>query len=391
MGLTRGMLDLASSQTLRVVIVGGGVAALEAALALHDLAPGRVDLTVLTRATEYVVRPMTVLEPFAYPLARRYPVDAVLGDAATHVVDDLEWVDAAARTVATRGGRTLPYDALLIASGAKPAVRYAHAITMDDRKLDTLLHGMLQDIEGEYLRRIAFVAPERAGWPLPLYELALLTSRRAWSMGVPLETVVVTPEDRPLEVFGSTVSHGVLELLHAADIDVHTSASAEVPQRREIVVNPGERRVQVDRVVALPELFGPSIVGLPQDEFGFLPVDDHGQVDGAGPVWAAGDVTTFPIKHGGIAAQMAVVAARSIAARAGAPVDAPPLEPVLRGVLLTGGQPRYLSARRVGGHAFDSTITVAAENDPIDKIATRYLRRRLAAIERVPDGVLHAA
>lgn len=384
MNFTEVMSDHASPQTLRVVIAGGGVAALEAALALHDLAPDHVDVTVLTRATDYVVRPMTVQEPFAYALARRYPIDDVLGDAAAHLADDLDWVDPDARTVATRGGRTLPYDALLIASGAKPAVRYAHAITMDDRKLDSLLHGMIQDIEGEYIRRVAFVAPERMGWPLPLYELALLTSRRAWSMGARLETVVVTPEDRPLEAFGANVSHGVLDLLHAADIDVHTSASAEVPQRREIVINPGERRLQVDRVVALPELFGPSIAGLPQDEFGFLPIDEYAQVDGAGPVWAAGDVANFPIKHGGIAAQMAVVAARAIAGRAGASVDPLPLVPALRGVLLTGARPRYLSARRVGGHAFESSFSDEPSWQPVEKITTQYLGSRLAAIEGVP-------
>lgn len=380
------MSDHVSDQTLRVVIVGGGVAALEAALALRDLAPGRIDATVLTSSTEYVVRPMTVQEPFSYALARRYPIGRVLADVATHVVDDLEWVDASARTVATRGGRTLSYDALLIATGAKPAVRYPYAVTMDDRKLDTLLHGTLQDVEGDYIHRLAFVAPERMGWPLPLYELALLTANRAWSMGIALQTTLVTPEDRPLEVFGGAVSHGVLDLLHRADIDVHTSAAAEVPQRREIVINPGERRLQVDRVVALPELFGPSIPGLPQDEFGFLPVDEYAQVEGAGPVWAAGDVASYPIKHGGIAAQMAVTAARAIAARAGAAVEPTPLVPTLRGVLLTGGRPRYLSAQRIGGHSFDSTFTEQPTWDPVSKIATHYLGSRLAAIEGVAVG-----
>lgn len=380
------MSDHASDQTLRVVIVGGGVAALEAALALHQLAPGRIDTTVLTRATEYVMRPMTVQEPFSYALARRYPIDRVLADIATHVVDDLEWVDASAQTVATSGGQTLPYDALIIATGAKPAVRYAHAITMDDRKLDTLLHGMLQDIEGDYIHRIAFVAPERMGWPLPLYELALLTANRAWAMGISLQTIIVTPEDRPLELFGGNVSHGVLDLLRRANIDVHTSAAAEVPQRREIVINPGERRLQVDRVVALPELFGPSIPGLPQDEFGFLRVDEFAQVRGAGPVWGAGDVTSFPIKHGGVAAQMAVTAARAIAARAGAPVEPTPLVPTLRGVLLTGGQPRYLSAQRIGGHSFDSSFTEQPTWEPVSKVATTYLAPRLSAIEGVVVG-----
>ncbi len=375
------MIDSPSSGKVRVLVAGGGVAALEGALALRELAPDRVEVTLLARATEYVVRPMAVREPFAYPLASRYDIDTVIGAGITHVADDLEFVDSAARTVATRGGRSLPYDALLIAVGARPAVRYAHAITMDDRKLDSLLHGMIQDIEGDYIRRVAFVAPERAGWPLPLYELALLTSRRAWSMGIALETIVVTPEDRPLQLFGSAVSHGVADLLHAANIDVYTSAQSDVPQRREIVIHPGERRLQVDRVVALPELLGPAVVGLPQDELGFLPIDAFGQVRDCGPVYAAGDATDFPVKHGGIAAQMAVTAARAIAAAAGADVERKPLDPVLRGILLTGAEPRYLSAHRMGGHAFDSTFTAEPTWDHPSKIATDYLGPRLTQIE----------
>ncbi len=381
------MSDRLPNQTLRVLIAGGGVAALEAALALQELAAGRVEITVLARAHDYVMRPMTVQEPFSYALARRYPINRILGDQIAHIDDDLDFVDSAAKTVATRGGKTLPYDALLLACGARPAVRYAHAITMDDRKLDSLLHGMVQDIEGDYIRRVAFVAPERTGWPLPLYELALLTARRAWSLGIELQTIVITPEDRPLELFGAAASHGVLELLRGADIDVYTSAHAEVPQRREIVINPGERRLQVDRVIALPELFGPAIVGLPQDSLGFVPIDEYGQVRDSGPVFAAGDVSDFPIKHGGVAAQMAVTAARSIAALAGAPVERAPLDPVLRGILLTGGAPRYLSAHRVGGHSFDSTFTEEPTWDSPSKISTEYLSQRLAQFDGVPVSV----
>ena len=374
----------ASAPALRVLIAGGGVAALEAALALEALAGERVDVTLMTAASDYVVRAMTVREPFAYPNAQRYAIDAVVGPRVAHLTDDLDFVDAEAKTVTTRGGRTVPYDVLLVACGAKPTIRFAHAITMDDRKLDALLHGMIQDIEGDYIRRVAFVAPERMGWPLPLYELALLTANRAWAMGIELETMVVTPEDRPLELFGSAASHGMTELLRASGVQVYTSAYADVPQRREIVIHPGDRRLHVDRVVALPELFGPAIVGLPQDSYGFIPVDSLGLVPGAPGVYAAGDVTDFPIKHGGIAAQMAVTAARSIAATVCESVRPAPLDPILRGIVLTGTHPRYLSAHRVGGHAFDSEFSETPLWDPPSKVSTQFLSARLAAAARAP-------
>ena len=56
-----------------------------------------------------------------------------------------------------------------------------------------------------------------------------------------------------------------------------------------------------------------------------MPIDDHCAVVGADWVFAAGDVTTFPIKQGGIAAQQAVAAAEAIAVLAGATL-CPPLQ-----------------------------------------------------------------
>ena len=68
-------------EKLRVIIVGGGVAALETALALKDLASEQTDVTVLAPNTEFVYRPMTVGEPFAYGAARRYPLEPIVRDA----------------------------------------------------------------------------------------------------------------------------------------------------------------------------------------------------------------------------------------------------------------------------------------------------------------------
>ena len=42
------------------------------------------------------------------------------------------------------------------------------------------LHGLVQDIEEGYVRSVAFVVPAGVSWSLPLYELALMTARRAW-------------------------------------------------------------------------------------------------------------------------------------------------------------------------------------------------------------------
>ena len=90
-------------------------------------------------------------------------------------------------------------------------------------------------------------------------------------------------------------------------------------------------------------------------------------------VYAAGDATDFVLKYGGIAAQQADAAARSIAAHAGAAVTPEPFHPVIHGVLLTGGKPRYLSAHITGGHGFSSEVSDEPTWSPSTKIVAKYL------------------
>jgi sulfide:quinone oxidoreductase len=359
---------------LRVLIVGGGVAALETALALRQLAPEQTATTVLAPNEEFVVRPLTVREPFGYASARRYPLpEIVRGAGAELLADELAWVDHGTHTVLTKADAVLEYDALVLALGARAVRRHRHAITIDDRHLDTTLHGLIQDIEGGYVDSIAFVAPGRMAWPLPLYELAMMTAGRAYDMNVELATTLITPEERPLAVFGAVASDFVARRLERARVKTITSAYAEIPRSGEVVVSPGDRQLRVDRVVALPELYGPSVRGIPLGEHGFIRVDPYGRVRDLKDVYAAGDAIDFPIKHGGIASQQADVVAQSIAAQAGAPVTPEPFNPVIHGMLLTDEEPLYLTAKITGGQGFSSEVSDAPDWDPPSKIASKYL------------------
>jgi sulfide:quinone oxidoreductase len=377
------MTSQGSQSKLRVIIAGGGVAALETLLALRALAPNLTATTVLAPNPEFVYRPMTVREPFSYPQAQRYPLAPIVRDAGAElVVDELAWVDPAKRIVHTSSDAEIEYDALVLALGARIHPRYKHAITIDDRKLEATLHGLIQDVEEGYVQSLAFVSPGRMAWPLPLYELALMTAGRAYDMDVELATTIVTPEDSPLAIFGPEASDAVAELLEQAHIETIASAYAEVPHSGEIVINPGDHHMKVNRVVALPELYGPSVRGIPLSEHGFLRVDVYGRVVDIEHVYAAGDATEFAVKYGGIAAQQADAAAESIAALAGAPVTPEPFHPVIHGILLTAGEPRYLTARITGGQGFSSEISDTPTWSPPVKIAAKYLAPYLDALER---------
>jgi sulfide:quinone oxidoreductase len=371
------------SDKLRVLVVGGGVAALETVLALADLAPERTDVTVIAPNAEFVYRPMVVREPFAYGSAPHYPLAPIIADCgATLLHGELDWIDPAAHTIHTKADQSIAYDVLVLALGARIDKRYEHALTIDDRDLDKTLHGLIQDIEGDYLHKLVFIAAGRMAWPLPLYELALMTAGRAYDMGIELHSTIVTPEDSPLAIFGKTASSAVGEMLGRANIATINSAYAEVPNSREVVINPGDRHLEVDRVIALPELFGPEVRGIPLAEHGFIRVDPYCRVPDVEHIYAAGDATDFPIKHGGVGSQQADVAACSIAALAGASVTPERFNPMIHGMLLTDGKPMYLTAHLTGGHGFSSEISETPSWSPSSKIAAKYLAPYLQERDR---------
>jgi len=368
---------------LRVAIAGGGVAGLETLLALRALAPEQTEITMIAPNAEFVYRPMTVREPFSYPQASRYAIAPIVAEAGAELVtEELARVDPQTRIAYTSSDTQIGYDALVLALGARARPRYEHAITVDDRKLDETMHGLIQDVEEGYVKSIAFISPGRMAWPFPLYELALMTAGRAYDMGVEVEITIVTPEDSPLAIFGATASSAVAELLEQAHVKTIHSAYAEVPRAGEIVINPGERHLHVSRVVALPELYGPGVRGVPLSEHGFYRTDMHGELVDAEHIYAAGDATEFPVKFGGIAAQQADAIAEAIAALAGAPVTPQPFHPVIHGILLTAEEPRYLTARITGGQGFSSEISKTPSWSPAAKIAAKYLAPYLEQLDR---------
>jgi sulfide:quinone oxidoreductase len=371
------------SEKFRVLIVGGGVAGLEAMLALHDLAAERVQMTVLAARDEFVYRPMTVTEPLSFAGAKHYPLAPIVKDGGAELITDtLSWVDHENNLAHTSGGQTLEYDALVLALGSRISTRYKHALTIDDRTMEKTLHGLIQDVELGYVKSLAFVAPGRMAWPLPLYELALMTAGRAYDMDVELPITIVTPEDSPLSIFGTRASEGVAELLRDARIETVSSAYAEIPEKGHIRINPGNRHVEAERIVALPELYGPSVHGVPLSDDGFIRVDKFCRVPECGPVYAAGDATDFAVKQGGVGSQQADVAAESIAAMAGVQIEPRPFCPVLRGMLLTNDQPRYMAAQLTGGQGFSSEFSTQPLWSPVAKIAAKYLAPYLEALDR---------
>jgi sulfide:quinone oxidoreductase len=369
-----------TTPSFRVLVAGGGVAGLEALLTLHAVAGDRVEVTLADPRPDFVYRPMRIAEPFARGVARRYPLADVAREAGARLVPDgIATVDDERRVAVTAGGEELRYDALLLTTGARVVHVYEHALSWDDATAADGLGGLLRDIEQGFLHRLAFVVPPGPGWPLPVYELALMTARAAWEAQTGAEISLVTPEPAPLAVFGPRASAMVAAELRAAGVAFHGRSYAEVEKAGALTIfaHPGRRRMEVDRVVALPRLVGRAPHGVPVDHAGFVSADQFGKVAGLDHVWAAGDGIAFPVKFGGLAAEQADAAAESIARLAGAPMTPQPFRPVLRGRLLTGRSERYMHHVAAGGGG-DGVVADHALWWPPEKVSGRRLSPYLA-------------
>ena len=367
-----------AASPLRVLVAGGGAAAIEAVLALHALAADRVTIELLAPGADFVARPSSVLSPFDGMAAVRVPLGRLgeLGIVRHHGA--LEAVDVQGHEVRTTDGARLGYDRLIVATGARAVDGVAGATTFRGPVSAGAVEGALRAAR----ERVLFTLPAGAGWTLPIYELALLT---AHELPAGPELTVVTAEQRPLDLFGPVASTAIARLLERAGIGFEGDTAAETVFGGALATRDG-RLIGADAVIALARLDGPHIAGLPATADGFLEVDAHGRITGAHDVFAAGDVTAGPVKQGGLATQQADAAAETIAAEAGARVTPRPCRRVLRGIVLTGEAPLYLRRDLDDDHALVRPLRGAPEGIsrsqlwwPSGKLAGRYLTGFLAA------------
>src|SRR5689334_10891496 len=257
-----------ATEAKRLLIAGGGPAALEGALAVQRLAAERVRVTLLADGDTFAYRPLAVAEPFGLGAPQRFSLTALAAERGFGFErGTLTAVDPAAHRVRA-GERELPYDALLVAVGALREEAVPGALMFGGRaddvaRLRTALAGLYA---GEPLR-VAFVATPDTAWTLPLYELALLTARWAGQQDLALEPWLVTHEERALGVFGPEASRSVAELLEEAGVRLWTGAYAEAVDDGRLWLSV-EGGLPVDLAVALPRFAGCAIDGLPTDDQG---------------------------------------------------------------------------------------------------------------------------
>ena len=330
------------TEPLNVLIAGAGVGALETALALDELAGDRVSITLVGPDPYLHYRALAVHSPFDGRPVQRFSIGAIAADRGWTVLRDaVTRVDASARQVLTEAYGAVRYDTLVVATGAAASELLPGAVPFrGPQDVERFGHVLAALGRGE-IRHLAFVVPSGVAWALPAYELALQTARFIDENALQARVALITRERSPLAAFGATAGAAVAELLTDAGVDVRAGVHADhaIGGRLDVGISGS---VLADRVVSMPILRGPFIPGLPCDADGFLVVDEYGRVADVASVYAVGDVCARGYKQGGLAAEQADAVASSLASLAGAAVTPVAYRPVLRGVLVTGGDPLYL-------------------------------------------------
>ena len=219
-----------SSTPARVIVAGGGVAAVETLLALRRLAGERVETTIVAPPA-HASRPT----PWRSPGCSREGTCSrrARRSRGRGVPDSVAEIDPAAHRIRCASGDELGYDHLVLASAGGRA-QHGHTASSSARTpRRRALHGLLDEVDRGYVAEVAFVVPGcGAVWPLPLYELAIMAARQAWSMGMDhVRFALVTPEERPLAVFGRVPSHAIGELLDGCGADAAVPVPASLAGR----------------------------------------------------------------------------------------------------------------------------------------------------------------
>jgi sulfide:quinone oxidoreductase len=340
----------------RVLVAGAGIAGLEVALALRDLVGDRVDVALHDPDSEFAYRPFGIGEPYGTTRSFRYDLRrlAELCGASLHAAA-IAAIEPERRVAVTRDGDRLPYDHLVIATGARMLWAVPGAVTywgvVDEGQVGELIAKMRRG----RLRRLALTMPPGHGWVLPLYELALFaaTALDEGDRGR-AQITVVTPERNPLEIFGPRAARQTSALLAERRIDLVAGARPIGFGAGRLRVDSGED-LEADAAITLPRLEGRRIGGIPHDGDGFVAVDEFGRAVGLDRVYAAGDVSSLAFKQGAFASQQADTVAEAIAAAIGVAIEPRPAAPQLRAVLWTGQGPQYLSEGNGAGNGKGSS------------------------------------
>lgn len=364
-----------NAEKTHIVIVGGGVGALELAVGLHESPNIDARVTLIAPDAIFHYRPLVVFEPFGIREYMEMPIADLLSGCNVEIIhQQVDRVDLDFNRVHLTSGDNVNFDALVVATGAFPTKSLDGALTVSGKDALTGLSRLISEIDSDAIHSVAFTLPAGASWELPAFELALLAKARGRRrVNRDLHVSVITSELRPVQPFGQAAGDAVSAKLRDADIALYTNERA-ISFGDGTIVTVAGTEIAADRAVSIPQLSGRPIDGLPHNQDGFLPVDEHCAVIGIKDVWAAGDITDFKVKLGAVAAQQADAVLEALAVRFGSQETARIFEPQLHAILFSDTGETFLRSAAAGEPAEVSAKPLWEHSE---KIFSRFLSERM--------------
>jgi NADH dehydrogenase FAD-containing subunit len=327
---------------MRITILGAGFAGLETAFLLRMRLRDRAELTLVSPREAFVFRPNSIYVPFgadpddlvvdlAKPFRRRH---------VEYVAGSVSGVDPDAHEVRLEGGRTVPYDKLVVATGAgmRPGevpglAEHAATIWTPEGMLGVRerFERVRTDARAGRGSRVLFLIPPNNKCAGPLYEVVMMFETWLRRNGVREQVDITwsTFEQSYIQAFGPRLDDLVRAEFAERGIDGHTGETVtEVVEGQARYADGTTRRF--DHLVAFPPYVAAvRYDALPSDDRGFVATDPATrQVSGHPDIYAPGDAGDFPVKQAFLAFLQADTVAEHIAAEAGAHPFERPFDPV---------------------------------------------------------------
>jgi sulfide:quinone oxidoreductase len=298
----------------RVLILGGGTGGTITANRLRRMLPSSVDITVVDSTPGHVYQPGLLFVPFGLADADELvrPRAEQLHRGIQYVPATVDRVDIARRQVWLEGGQSMPYDVLVVATGA---------VLMPEETEGLVAPGWGTNIFTFYsIDGARALAPALADFtagrivvnvvdmpikcPVAPLEFCFLADWFLREKGVrdDVELTYVTPLDGAFTK--PVASRRLGELLEQKGINVVTEFNTgSVDHETGRLMSYDGREVEFDLAVVVPLHGGAPFVGRSPglgDELNFIPTDEHTLQSRAAPeIFAIGDAAGIPVSKAG--------------------------------------------------------------------------------------------
>lgn len=296
----------------QIVILGGGVGGtLLANLLSRRLKPDQAKVTVVDEYGQHLYQPGWLYLPFGEESTKNLVKTerSLLSRAVQLVIERADGIDVKAQTVALTSGTKLPYDYLIIATGASLVPNsvpgFAEGASHFYSEPEALkLKKRLEQFEGGELVIGVADIPYKCP-PAPL-EFTFKVEEYLTKRGLRDKTHItyLSPINRVFTI--ESVSEFVTPMFEERHIDSELFFNTESvdPGAHKVVAMEGTE-ISYDLLVLIPPHRGAKVIqdsGL-GDELGWLPTDRHTlQVKGYENIFGLGDATDVPVSKSGSAA-----------------------------------------------------------------------------------------